>query len=109
MDSSKLIAVYTTVATEDAAQKMAHEAVRQKLAACVQIDPIKSVYEWQGQIHSDPEYRVLFKTTRAAYSALENLIRSLHSYELPAIFAVPVELASHDYRQWVNENVRPAN
>ncbi|MBL8810567.1 MAG: divalent cation tolerance protein CutA [Planctomycetaceae bacterium] len=36
-----------------------------------------------------------------------HLIRSLHSYELPAIFAVPVEEASHSYRRWVIDNVRP--
>lgn len=108
MESSRLIAVYTTIATEDAAQQIAHEAVRQKLAACVQIEPIKSVYEWQGQIHSDSEYRILFKTTRVAYGALEDLIRTLHGYELPAIFAVPVELASRDYQKWVTESVRSA-
>ncbi len=33
--------------------------------------------------------RLLFKTTEARYQAVENAIRDMHSYELPAIYAVP--------------------
>ncbi len=90
MEPLEILAVYTTVATEDEAHRIAHKAVQRKLAACVQMEPIRSVYEWQGKIHSDPEYRLLFKTTRAAFEPLRDLICSLHSYQLPAIFAVPV-------------------
>jgi periplasmic divalent cation tolerance protein len=105
MEMLEVIAVYTTVATEEEAQRIAHEAVHRKLAACVQMESIRSVYEWQGKVHSDPEFRLLFKTTRAVFEPLRDLICSLHSYQLPAIFAVPVVAGLPDYIHWVSECV----
>lgn len=111
MEMSEIVVVYTTVATEEEAQRIAHQAVQKKLAACVQTEQIRSVYEWQGEIHSEPEYRLLFKTTRAAFEPLRELICTLHSYQLPAVFAVPVVAGLPEYLRWVADCVdrqRPA-
>lgn len=111
MEMPDVIVVYTTVPTEEEALRIAHEAVQKKLAACVQMEPIRSVYEWQGNAQSDPEFRLLFKTTRAAFEPLRDFICSLHSYELPAIFAVPVVAGLPEYIHWVANSVdlqRPA-
>lgn len=96
-----LIAVYTTVATEEQAQLLTSAAIESNLAACVQSEPIRSTYRWQGQIERQDEIRLLLKTTRTAYPKLEKLLLELHPYELPAIFAVPVCDASAIYEQWV--------
>jgi periplasmic divalent cation tolerance protein len=97
----KLLAVTTTVATLDAARAMARALVERRLAACAQITPIESVYAWQGEVHDEPEFRVMFKTTEAQYDAVEAAIRELHAYELPAIHAVAVERAHAPYAEWV--------
>jgi periplasmic divalent cation tolerance protein len=108
MEMLDVLVVYTTVATEEEAHRIAYEAVQRKLAACVQMEQIRSVYEWQGKVQSDPEFRLLFKTTRAAFEPLRDLICSLHSYQLPAIFAVPVVAGLADYIHWVADCVEPA-
>ena len=95
-----LIAVYTTVANEEQAQLLASAAIENNLTACVQSEPIRSTYRWQGQIEQQEEIRLLLKTTRTAYPKLEKLMLELHPYELPAIFAVPVCDASGAYAQW---------
>jgi periplasmic divalent cation tolerance protein len=99
----KLLAVSTTVATLDAARKVARTLVERRLAACAEISPIESFYAWQGKIANDPEFRILFKTTEERYPAVEAAIRELHEYELPAIDAVPVERVSEAYGRWVEE------
>lgn len=99
----KLIAVYTTVATIDEARKIANALIAQKLAACAQINAIESFYLWQGAVQNEPEIRILFKTTEANYKAVEAAILQLHSYELPAIYAVAVEHAHEPYAAWVVE------
>ena len=96
-----LIAVYTTVSNGEQAQLLVSAAIESNLAACVQSEPIRSTYRWQGQIERQDEIRLLFKTTRPAYQKLEKLLLELHPYELPAIFAVPVYAASLEYTQWV--------
>lgn len=97
----ELLAVFTTVATREDADALARAAVEQRLAACVQQEPVRSTYRWQGRIACDDEVRLLFKTTRALYPALEALLRERHPYELPAIYALPVAAATAEYAGWV--------
>ncbi len=105
MQQPELIAVCTTVADDAAAQALARAAVSARLAACVQFEPIHSVYPWDGQIQSGSEVRLMFKTTRAMYTELERFILDHHPYELPAVYAVPVAFASPAYAQWVGQGV----
>jgi len=100
-----LLAVFTTVANADQAEALAHAAVDQRLAACAQVEPIHSTYRWQGEVVSEPELRLMFKTSRQHYAALEALLRELHPYEVPAIFALPVAEASSDYAAWVADSL----
>lgn len=103
-----LIAVFTTVATQDEADVLARAAVEQRLAACVQTEAIRSTYRWQGAIACDAEVRLTFKTTRQHYAALEALLRNQHPYELPAIFALPVIAGTAEYAAWVRDSLAGA-
>jgi periplasmic divalent cation tolerance protein len=100
----RLIVVITTTDTLEEAQRLARTMVEQRLAACAQISAIESYYRWKGQVEHAPEYRILFKTTAEQYSALEQAIRQMHSYELPAIFALMVSEALPEYAAWVSES-----
>jgi periplasmic divalent cation tolerance protein len=101
MKPSELLAVFTTVANQEQADTLARAAVEQSLAACVQTEAIRSTYRWQGEIACENEVRLMFKTTRRSYPDLEAMLRELHPYELPAIFAVPVAEADAAYAAWV--------
>ena len=99
--------VVTTVGNRDDASRMARTLVERGLAACAQISAIDSYYAWKGAIEHDDEFRILFKVAAAAYDAAEQAIRELHSYELPAIHAIPIERAWEPYRAWVEAHSRP--
>ena len=98
--------VFTTIADRDEASRLARALVERGLAACAQISAIDSVYAWQGRVEHGAEFRVLFKVRPAAYDAVEQAIRELHSYELPAIHAIAVERAWQPYCDWVLANSR---
>lgn len=100
----KYLAVITTVASQVEARSMARVMVERKLAACAQISEIESFYTWNGALQNEKEFRVLFKTTDACYQAVEDAIRELHSYELPAIHAVPFERIYAPYGEWIAAN-----
>lgn len=99
----QLIAVYTIVANQEEARRIAKALVKRKLAACAQITAIESFYSWKGTVQHEPEWRVLFKTTTAQYAAVEAAVRDLHTYELPAIHAVAIENIFTPYAAWVEE------
>ncbi|MBS3997075.1 MAG: divalent-cation tolerance protein CutA [Hydrogenophaga sp.] len=105
-DSAPMLMVVTTVATREEARGMAHELVRRHLAACVQIHAIESVYEWNGTVAQDAEWRLMLKTRADVYPAVEAAILELHRYELPAVFAVPVSQASTAYGDWVMQSAQ---
>lgn len=102
----KLIAVLTTTESREEAEKIATSLVEQRLAACAQISAIESVYSWKGQVQQESEYRLFIKTTRDRYAEVEAAILELHSYELPAIYAIELGPVFEPYTNWVAENAR---
>jgi len=96
--------VVTTVGQRDEADRIGRALVERGLAACAQISAIDSVYAWQGTVEEGAEFRVLFKVATTAYAAAEQAIRELHSYELPAIHAIPVDRAWGPYQSWIEAN-----
>ena len=105
--AEKYLMIMTTCPDLESAERIGGELVAKQLAACVQIVPgIKSIFRWQGKVDSAAEYLVLIKTAAAQYTAVENSINDLHSYELPEIIAVPVATGLHDYLNWIDENTK---
>ena len=100
----KYIAVVTTISGLAKAQAMARALVERKLAACVQISEIRSFYSWNDAVQDEKEFRILFKTTSERYQSVEDAIRELHSYELPAIHAFAFEHVYAPYAAWIEEN-----
>jgi periplasmic divalent cation tolerance protein len=101
----ELLAVFTTVSTEEQAELLASTAIERELAACVQAETIRSTYRWKGEVTKETEVRLMFKTTQARYAALEQLLLEMHPYEVPSVFAVAVVNASPAYANWVQEAV----
>jgi periplasmic divalent cation tolerance protein len=95
------IAVVTTVGSRTEARALAHALVQRRLAACAQISDIHSVYRWQGEVQSADECRVVLKTTRERYAQVEQAIRELNSYELPAIHAWAFDAIHAPYADWI--------
>ena len=101
-EQPSLVMVITTAESAGDAQNLAQVMLDQSLAACVQIEgPIISHYRWKGQTEASNEYRLMIKTTRAAWPALKIKLGEVHPYDEPEIIMVPVEDASDGYRQWV--------
>lgn len=102
-----LLIVHTTVSSEADARRLAALAVARKLAACVQIEAIRSTYEWQGELVQEPEWRLLFKTAAAHYPALEALLAEHHPYEVPAIYALEAARVAAPFAAWVEGALAP--
>lgn len=96
--------VLTTAGTEEEALRLAEGLVAGRLAACVQVMPVTSTYIWQGQLHRDPEWLLLIKTTTARYGDVEAFIREHHSYQVPEIVQVPIQQGLEAYLAWVEES-----
>ena len=101
MDSPCLI-VLCTCSNAEEAERIAHSAVNECLAACVNILPgIRSIYRWQDAVESAEEILLLIKTTEAGFPKLRDRIVELHSYETPELLALPITAGSDKYLSWL--------
>ncbi|MBM3550565.1 MAG: divalent-cation tolerance protein CutA [Alphaproteobacteria bacterium] len=103
---SGLAILVTSVDDEEQALALARTALSARLAACVQIMPIRSCYVWKGEMREETEFLLHMKARGEDYPALAELVRRLHSYETPEILRVDVAEASPDYLDWVMEATR---
>ncbi|MHB8771082.1 MAG: divalent-cation tolerance protein CutA [Syntrophales bacterium] len=98
----EFIQVMTATDKREEAERIARSLVERRLAACVQIvGPVTSIYRWKGAIETAGEWLCLVKSRAECYEAIEQAIRSLHSYETPEILALPVAAGSRDYLDWL--------
>ncbi|MGB3510869.1 MAG: divalent-cation tolerance protein CutA [Microcoleaceae cyanobacterium] len=97
--------VFVNVASENEAKGIAKSLIEAKLAACVSIFPVHSIYNWQGELCSENSYNLLIKTDLDRFDALESKVIELHSDEVPEIIFIPILSAYAPYMQWMAEQI----
>jgi len=93
--------IVSTFPDKKSITKIANEVVKSKLAACVNITKISSIYAWQGKIENTPEYLALFKTTTKNKKTLKEKIKSSHPYDVPEIAEIDVDSINKPYLDWL--------
>ncbi|AVD72224.1 divalent-cation tolerance protein CutA [Desulfobulbus oralis] len=103
------IQVTTTIDTNARAERLAQALLEKRLAASVQVVPCWSAYRWQGRIERGREFRCAIKTRADLWPELVALIRSLHPYEVPEIFATAILDVTQAYGAWLDEELAEAH
>lgn len=96
----------TTEADQQRAEALAQLLLDRGLVACVSLQPVTSLYHWNGRIERSQEVQLLCKTSASSLPALEAAVRALHSYDTPEWLAWPAT-ASADYAAWLAGVVAP--
>jgi periplasmic divalent cation tolerance protein len=100
----KLIIIISTYPNKKSITKIANELVKNKIAACVNITKISSIYSWQGKIQNTSEYLALFKTTQKNKKSLKEKIKATHPYDIPEIAEINVSTINKSYLKWLVES-----
>lgn len=103
------IVILITAGNMDEASKIAHALVERKLAACVNlIDPIRSVYRWEGKVAEDSEVLLVVKSSRELFDEVRRAVEELHSYHVPELICLPIIDGSPNYLNWLTESLKSA-
>ena len=105
-ETERYAVVLVTASSRQEAAAIAEFLIQSKLAACVSLLPVFSIYIWQETIHHDEEWQLLIKSERSRFAELEAKIRELHSYEVPEIIALPIVAGSQPYLRWISDQVQ---
>ena len=95
--------VYITAGNMENASLIARELVSKRLAACVNMFPVSSVYRWNEKIEEDNEIAMFVKTDSLRLQEIIKLVKSLHTYEMPAIEFWVVD-GEQEYLGWIRAN-----
>jgi len=101
------VVIFVTAANKKEAEKIASFLIKEKLAACVNIiENVNSLFWWQGKVDMACETLLIVKTRKTLMNKLIRKVKSLHSYEVPEIIALPIICGDKKYLQWINESTR---
>lgn len=93
---------YTTVDSQEKARAMAHELVKKRLVACVNIvGPVESVFEWQAQVEQVSEWMLMMKCSDEQREDLMSAVVSMHDYEVPEMIILPIAEGHTPYLEWI--------
>lgn len=99
-----MIIIYTTLPSQETAEKLAEKLLTQKLIACANWFPITSMFSWQGAISKEGEWVLLCKTLEENQPDVERTIKKMHPYEIPCILSLLVG-SNQEFFSWAEREV----
>jgi len=100
----KPIIIVSTYPDKKSISKISKELINNKIAACVNISKISSIYSWKGKIEHTSEYLAMFKTTNKNKKILKEKIKASHPYEVPEIAEISIVSTNQSYLNWLIES-----
>ena len=107
MKEPENIVVLITAGSGDEGQTIADELTKQRKAACVSvIRNVQSFFWWEGKIDTAQEVLLVAKTRSTELGGLIELVKELHSYDVPEIIALPIVGGNQDYLDWIESETK---
>ena len=97
----KFLLLVTTEYDKKAAKKIAKLLLKKKLAACVSLKDINSIYEWKGKIEEVNELEIIIKSKPELKNNLIAFLKNMTSYEVPQIIYKKFN-SEKKYINWLN-------
>ncbi len=99
----KVLLLIATEHNKRSAKKLAKLLLKKKLAACVSLKDIKSIYEWKGKIEEVNEVELIIKSSPELKNALVVFLQKQISYDIPQIIHKKYN-SEKKYFNWVNKS-----
>src|SRR3989338_778370 len=96
-----MIFLYITCKDMEEAKHIGKELVGRRVAGCVNIAPIHSIYREDGKAREATEASLLVKTIDSKVQAVEDVVLELHSYKVPCIASFALHRLNHEYKNWL--------
>ena len=98
----EVLVMITTESSKANALRMAKLLVQNKLAACVSIKQIFSIYEWDDHIEETKEFEITIKSKPEFKDDLIDFLHKISTYDVPQIIYKKYE-SEIKYFDWLNK------
>ena len=94
----------TTESSRTNAIRMAKLLIQNKLAACVSIKQIFSIYEWGDDVEETNEFEITIKSKIEFKECLIDFLNKISTYDVPQIIYKKY-YSEMKYYDWINETI----
>jgi len=101
------IIILITAGSQEEGEKIAQALVTEHLVACVNSIPgVRSFFVWEGRVQDAAEVLLVCKSRMALMDKVMERVKSLHSYTVPEIIALPIVAGLPSYLAWVKDSTK---
>ena len=100
----ELLVIITTESSKTNALRLAKSLLQNKLAACVSIKQIFSIYEWDNDIEETKEFEITIKSKPEFKDDLIDFLHEISSYDVPQIIYKKYH-TEMKYYDWLNNTI----
>ena len=94
----------TTESSKTNALRMAKLLIQNKLAACVSIRQIFSIYEWDDDIEETKEFEITIKSKPEFKGNLIEVLKKISKYDVPQIIYKNYH-SEMEYYDWIEKTI----
>ena len=94
----------TTESSKANALRLAKLLIQKKLAACVSIKQIFSIYEWDDDIEETKEFELIIKSKPEFKDYLIDFLKKISTYDVPQIIYKKY-YSETKYSDWINKTI----
>ena len=100
----EILVIIATESCKTNAVRMAKLLIKEKLAACVSIKEIFSVYEWDDDIQETKEFEITIKSKLEFKDYLIEFLSKISTYDVPQIIYKKY-YSEMKYYDWINKTI----
>jgi len=100
----EVLVLITTESNKKNALRAAKLLIQNKLAACVSIKQIFSIYEWDDDIEETKEFEITIKSKLEFKDYLIEFLKKNSTYDVPQIIYKKYH-AEMKYYDWINKTI----
>ena len=100
----EVLVMITTESSKTNALRVAKLLIQNKLAACVSVKQIFSVYEWDNVIDETKEFEITIKTKPELKDNLIAFLNKISTYDIPQIIFKKY-YSDMKYYDWLNKTI----
>ncbi len=100
----EVLVLITTESNKKNALRVARLLIQNKLAACVSVKQIFSIYEWDNNIAETKEYEITIKSKPEFKDSLVDFLHKISTYDVPQIIYKKFN-SDIKYYGWFNKTI----
>ena len=100
----EVLVLITTESSKKNALRLAKLLIQKKMAACVSMKQIYSIYRWDGDIEEAKEFEITIKSKPEFKDCLIDFVNKNSTYDVPQIIYKKYH-AEMKYYDWLNKTI----